>query len=67
MAERKGKTDEGAKRMTMKEKVLVYEICEECHGNGFIKCDRLADKEIHTTYVCNACGGSGHSGARTKL
>ena len=52
--------------MTMKEKVLVYEVCEECHGNGFIKCDRLADKEIDTTYICNACGGSGHSGARTK-
>ena len=42
-------------------------ICEECHGNGFIKYDRLANKEIDTTYVCNACGGSGHSGARTKL
>ena len=53
--------------MKLKEKVLIYEVCEECHGNGFIKCDRLADKEIHTTYVCNACGGSGHSGARTKL
>ena len=51
----------------LKEKVLIYEVCEECHGNGFIKCDRLADKEIDTTYVCNACGGSGHSGARTKL
>ena len=51
----------------LKEKVLIYEVCEECHGNGFIKCDRLADKEIDTTYVCNACGGSGHSGARTTL
>ena len=51
----------------LKEKILVYEICEECHGNGFIKYDRLVNKEIDTTYVCNACGGSGHSGARTKL
>ena len=51
----------------LKEKVLIYEVCEECHGNGFIKSDRLADKEIDTTYVCNACGGSGHSGARTTL
>ena len=27
----------------------------------------FVNKEIDTTYVCNACGGSGHSGARTKL
>ena len=27
---------------------------------------KRADKEIDTTYICNACGGSGHSGARTK-
>tara|TARA_R100001015_G_C4635012_1_gene203071 strand:+ start:9430 stop:9588 length:159 start_codon:yes stop_codon:yes gene_type:complete len=51
----------------IKKRVLIYEVCEECYGNGFIKCHRLADKEINTTYVCNACGGSGHSGARTKL
>jgi len=51
----------------MKKKVLVYEVCEECHGNGYIRPDRFKDKEIDTTYVCNACGGSGHSGARTKL
>jgi DnaJ-class molecular chaperone len=48
----------------LKEKILVYEVCEECHGNGFIKSHKFADKEIKTTYVCNACGGSGHSGAR---
>ena len=46
----------------LKEKLVIYEICEECHGNGFTKCNRLADKDINTTYVCNACGGSGHSG-----
>ena len=40
----------------LKEKLVIYEICEECH--------RLADKEVDTTYVCNACGGSGHSGKR---
>ena len=51
----------------LKEKVLIYEVCEECHGNGYIRPDRFKDKEIDTTYVCNACGGSGHSGARTKL
>tara|TARA_R100001480_G_scaffold8315_1_gene16412 strand:+ start:185 stop:340 length:156 start_codon:yes stop_codon:yes gene_type:complete len=48
----------------LKEKLVIYEICEECHGNGFTKCNRLADKDIYTTYVCNACGGSGHSGKR---
>ena len=53
-------------KMNFKEKVLIYEVCEECHGNGYIRPDRFKDKEIDTTYICNACGGSGHSGARTK-
>lgn len=48
--------------MQTKEKIVVYEICEECYGNGFLKSNRLADKNINTTYVCNNCGGSGHSG-----
>jgi DnaJ-class molecular chaperone len=55
------------KRMNLKKKILIYEVCEECHGNGFIRPDRFKDKGIDTTYVCNACRGSGHSGARTKL
>ena len=46
----------------LKEKLVIYEICEECHGNGFIRPNRFDDKDIDTTYVCNACGGSGHSG-----
>ena len=46
----------------LKEKLVIYEICEECHGNGFIRPSRLSDKDIDTTYVCNVCGGSGHSG-----
>ena len=46
----------------LKDKIVVYEVCEECHGNGFTKSHRLADKDIDTTYVWNACGGSGHSG-----
>jgi DnaJ-class molecular chaperone len=54
--------NEGERIMQTKEKVIIYQICEECHGNGFTKCNRLADKDIYTTFVCNACGGSGHSG-----
>ena len=52
--------------MNLKKRILVYEVCEECDGNGYIRPDRFKDKEIDTTYVCNACSGSGHSGARTK-
>ena len=36
----------------LKDKIVVYEVCEECHGNGFTKSHRLADKDIDTTYVC---------------
>ena len=46
----------------LKEKIVIYEICEEWHGNGFIRPNRFSDKDIDTTYVCNVCGGSGHSG-----
>jgi len=49
-------------KMKIKDKIVIYEICEECLGNGYTKSHRLADKDIDTTYVCNACGGSGHSG-----
>tara|TARA_B100000242_G_scaffold106718_1_gene73976 strand:- start:855 stop:1010 length:156 start_codon:yes stop_codon:yes gene_type:complete len=48
----------------LKEKIVIYEVCEECYGNGFIRYNKLKDKDIDTTYVCNACGGSGHSGKR---
>tara|TARA_A100001035_G_scaffold208651_1_gene168560 strand:+ start:13034 stop:13216 length:183 start_codon:yes stop_codon:yes gene_type:complete len=54
--------NKGERVMQAKEKLVVYEICEECHGNGFIRPNRFSDKDIDTTYVCNACGGSGHSG-----
>ena len=54
--------NEGERVMQTKEKIVVYEICEECHGNGSIKFSRFNDQDIDTTYVCNACGGSGHSG-----
>ena len=50
---------------TEEKRMPVYQICEECHGNGFTK-PRLADKDIDTTYVCNTCGGSGHSGKYYK-
>ena len=53
---------EGERVMQAKEKIVVYEICEECHGNGFIRPNRFADKDIDTTYVCNICNGSGHTG-----
>ena len=46
----------------LKEKIVIYEVCEECHCNGFIRPSRFSDKDIDTTYVCNVCGGSGLSG-----
>lgn len=48
----------------LKEKIAIYEVCEECYGNGFIRYNRLKDKDIDTTHVCNACGGSGHTAKR---
>ena len=65
--------------MKLKEKVLIYEVSYLRQKLGYSAyfsgeefdtdelTDRFKDKEIDTTYVCNACGGSGHSGARTKL
>ena len=50
--------------MKIKEKIVIYEVCEECYGNGFIRYNKFKDKDIDTTYVCNACGGTGHSGKR---
>ena len=57
--------NEGEVMQTEERRMPIYEICEECHGNGFTK-PRLADKDINTTYVCNSCGGSGHSGKYYK-
>ena len=54
--------NEGERIMQTKEKIVVYEICEECHGNGFIRPNKFDDRDIKTTYVCNNCSGSGHSG-----
>ena len=43
----------------LKEKLVIYEICEECHGNGFTKCTRFSDKEVDNRYMCNTGGCSG--------
>ena len=50
----------------LKTKKKLKTICPRCHGNGFIKFSRFDDKDIDTTYVCNSCGGSGHSGKQNN-
>lgn len=42
-------------------------VCRSCGGNTTVTVERTKDGKVETIKVpCPACGGTGHSGYRTK-
>ena len=46
----------------MEQYAKKYIVCEDCHGNGYIRQETNEPASVENTVVCSVCRGSGHNG-----